>query len=88
MKPEKKNAIDYKAMGERIRQERKNKGMTIRDLAIETEIPESNLGGFERGARQIGLPSLVALTEALDVNVDYLLFGSEQRKKYQRGKET
>ena len=57
--------MDYVDMGKRIRKER---------IGVST----SFVGHVERGTRKASLETLVALSNALGVGVDYLLAGSLQ----------
>lgn len=67
--------INYKDIGERVRRERKGKGLTQQELAELVDQTPTNISHIERGATKAGLPTLVALANALDVTVDYFLCG-------------
>ncbi|KYD11045.1 hypothetical protein B4102_0105 [Heyndrickxia sporothermodurans] len=60
-------------LGERIRQLRKEKGMTLRDLSNELEIPFTTLGNYERGDRQPNFETFKAIAEYFEVSIDYLV---------------
>lgn len=59
--------------GERIRELRKEKKMTLRDLSDELEIPFTTLGNYERGDRQPNFETIRAIAEFFNVSVDYLI---------------
>lgn len=65
--------MDYRLLGERIKQERLNKGLTQEVLAEKASISVSFLGQIERGERKLSLETLIKLGEALDVSLDYLV---------------
>lgn len=67
--------INYKDIGERVRRERRGKGLTQQELAELVDQTPTNISHIERGATKAGLPTLVALANALDVTVDYFLCG-------------
>lgn len=66
--------------GERIRSLRKEKGMTLRQLATEVNIPFTTLGNYEREDRQPGPVTLNAIADFFDVSVDYLTGRTFKRK--------
>jgi transcriptional regulator with XRE-family HTH domain len=59
--------------GERIRLLRKEKGMTLRALSEELEIPFTTLGNYERGDRQPSFETFKALADYFEVSIDYLV---------------
>ena len=63
--------MDYVDMGKRVRKQRQLIGLTER-IGVST----SFVGHVERGTRKASLETLVALSNALGVGVDYLLAGS------------
>ena len=68
--------MDYKRLGERIREERRKLGLTQAQLAEAIDISETYLGSIERGERSLTLDTLVRLVNRLGVTVDYLLADS------------
>ena len=67
-------ALDYQAIGTRIRRMRKAHGLTQQALAELSNQEPSNISHIERGATKLSLPTLVNIANALDVTVDELLF--------------
>lgn len=70
--------MDYVDMGKRVRKQRQLIGLTQQELAERIGVSTSFVGQVERGTRKASLETLVALSNALGVGVDYLLAGSLQ----------
>ena len=68
--------MDYVDMGKRVRKQRQLIGLTQQELAERIGVSTSFVGHVERGTRKASLETLVALSNALGVGVDYLLAGS------------
>jgi len=68
--------MDYKRLGERIRQERKKLSLTQSTLAESINISGTYMGAIERGERNLTLDTLVRLANRLGVSIDYLLADS------------
>lgn len=68
--------MDYKKLGERIREERLKRNMTQAQLAEAVDISDTYMGAIERGERSLTLDTLVRLVNRLGVTVDYLLVDS------------
>ena len=64
-----------KVLGERIREMRKVKNLTQEDLAYESEIDRSYIGGVERGERNLSFDKLCQIAEALGCDVAALTKG-------------
>jgi anti-sigma regulatory factor (Ser/Thr protein kinase)/DNA-binding Xre family transcriptional regulator len=60
-------------MGRKLKQVRRLKGMSLRQLAKRVDVSASFLSQVEQGKCQPSLESLSKLSAALDVTVDYLL---------------
>lgn len=67
--------IDYVALGERIRAERKRQGLTQEQLAELADISESFMGHIERGGRVLSVETLIKLANALNLSVEYIVCG-------------
>lgn len=70
--------MDYVDLGKRVRKQRQLIGLTQQELADRVGVSTSFVGHVERGTRKASLETLVALSNALGVGVDYLLAGSLQ----------
>lgn len=68
--------MDYLDLGQRIRQHRISRGWTQEGLAQRTSVSTSFIGHLERGTRKASLDTIVAISNALDISMDYLLAGS------------
>jgi transcriptional regulator with XRE-family HTH domain len=58
-----------KVLGERIREMRKVKDLTQEDLAHESDIDRSYIGGVERGERNLSFDKLCQIARALGCDV-------------------
>ena len=65
--------INYKILGERIKEERKRIHLTQAQLANEVGISDTYMGAIERGERSLTLDTLVKLANRIGVTIDYLL---------------
>ena len=63
----------YKALGTRIRAQRKQMKMTQEELAEKAEISNSFMGHIERGTRKASLDTLVRICNVLKVSPQLLL---------------
>jgi len=68
--------VDYKDLGHRVREARRQLSMTQEALAEQVGISASFLGHIERGSRVASLETLVALCNVLHVTPQYLLGAS------------
>jgi len=68
--------MDYKRLGQRIREERLRLNLTQSALAEAIEISDTYMGSIERGERSLTLDTLVRLVNRLGVTVDYMLADS------------
>ncbi|HHV98821.1 MAG TPA: helix-turn-helix transcriptional regulator [Clostridiaceae bacterium] len=67
--------IDNKAIGQRIRNERENLGLSREEFAEMVGLSDYYIGQLERGERQMSLPVLVKVSNCLHVSLDFLVFG-------------
>lgn len=72
---ENKIKIDNKAIGQRIRQERKKLDLSQEEFAEIIGLSDYYIGQLERGERQMSLPALVKIANCLHISLDYLIFG-------------
>lgn len=71
--------------GERIRTLRKERNMTLRDLADRLNIPFTTLGNYEREDREPNVSTFLALADFFGVSVDYLTGKQDKRTSDQYG---
>ncbi len=60
-------------MGNRIREERAKKNLSIEQLAELVDVSPSFLGLVERGDRALGLEKLLRMAAYFEITVDYLI---------------
>ena len=65
--------MNYKRLGERIREERLKLKLTQAQLAEDIDISDTYMGAIERGERSLTLDTLVRLVNRLGVTIDYML---------------
>jgi transcriptional regulator with XRE-family HTH domain len=58
-----------KHFGERVRELRKQKGLSQESLALACDLDRTYIGGVERGERNISLLNIYKITAALGVSV-------------------
>lgn len=73
--------INYKAIGKRVREARKRKGMTQSSLAERANLSDTLISHIERGATKLSLPSIISIANALDTSVDSLLMDVVDRSE-------
>ncbi len=70
--------IDYTALGNRIRQCRKNNNITQEKLAEICSLSAAHIGHIERGTRIPSLDTVYRIACELGVSIDWLLFDSAE----------
>lgn len=73
--------MDYKKLGNRIREERLKLNLTQETLSEDINISTSYMGQLERGERSLSLDTLVKLVQRLGITIDYLLQDSLKSNK-------
>ena len=68
-------SINYQLIGQRIREYRGQQQLRQDALAWDAEISASYLSSIENGVKQASLNSIIRIAGALNVSVEYLLFG-------------
>lgn len=66
---------NYKLVGERIRKERKQIGLTQRELAKQINRAYKYYQDIERGACGMSIETMLALASTLHISLDYLIYG-------------
>ncbi|OXM83697.1 helix-turn-helix domain-containing protein [Paenibacillus rigui] len=66
-------------VGERIRFFRKNRGLTQEQLGEKVELPQSYIGGIERGEKNISLETLERIVDALKIEPSDVLTSGKKR---------
>jgi transcriptional regulator with XRE-family HTH domain len=68
----KREAQVQKHFGERVRELRKQKGLSQESLALACGLDRTYIGGVERGERNISLINIYKIAEALGINAKEL----------------
>ena len=79
--------IDYAIIGERIRNERKKKGLTQEQLSEKIDLTTVYLSRIERGIAHVNLKRLSQLANVLEVPVELLISGTADDSKVYLDKE-
>ena len=69
------NMVNYACIGQRIRRQRKAKGLSQEQLAEQIGVSLSFLGHIERGTRVASVETLARLCKALELDMHYVVFG-------------
>lgn len=75
-------ALDYAAIGQRIRMFRIKRGWKQSDLAEKSGVDPSNISHIERAATKLSLPTLVSIANALEVSLDEIVYNSLIKNKH------
>lgn len=70
---------DYEPIGKRIRKIRKERGLTQEYVAEKLNVSNQHISDIERGLNGMSIPSLMDLCRILDIDADYILFGTSTR---------
>ena len=80
--------LDYREIGRNIRYYRLKKGMNQRELAERVHVSDQHISHIENAHTKLGLPTLVAIANALEIDCNSLLgatlTGGRQEVLYQR----
>lgn len=68
--------IDYKIIGQRIKEARKGKGWSQEKLSEELDVTVVYISRVERGSTQINLKRLVQIGNILNASIEYLIGGT------------
>lgn len=74
------NANELKAIGKRIRQQRKELNLTQEQMAEKMEVSIQMVSNLERGNKAIKIENLIKISEILGVSTDYILLGNHGEK--------
>ena len=71
--------LDTKTVGTILRETRRQRGLTQRQLAKAAHVGENSVTRYERGQSDPPLDALIRIADALDVRLSYLLLLAENR---------
>lgn len=69
--------VNFKLIGKRIQEVRKQQEMTQAELAALTDMSDSYISYIETAKKQASLESLIRISNALGITVDELLSGNQ-----------
>lgn len=69
--------LNFAEIGQRIRTLRKQRGYTQEKLAEAADLSVPYLSHIERGKKGVSLVAIIRIAAALDVSLEYLLFGRQ-----------
>lgn len=72
--------FDAKAIGLRVRELRKERGITQEELAKYLGMSVKHIGGFERADTGISIPNYIKLANYFGVTLDYLICGKMDKR--------
>ena len=73
---------EKKEIGKRLKQARKEKGMTLKQLSVLASITDAQLSLTENGHYRLKENRAEDIAEALEVGVEWLLYGEERNKHF------
>ena len=73
---------EKKEIGKRLKQARKEKGMTLKELSLLASITDAQLSLTENGHYRLKENRAEDIAEALEVGVEWLLYGEERNKHF------
>ena len=71
-----------RTMGERLRMYRYRKNMTIKELAEIVNVTPATIRNYERDVTMPNINRLCAISSALDITINMLMYGHEPEEKY------
>lgn len=74
--------MERNTVGQRIREQRKSKHLTLEELADLSSLSPNFLGDVERGKRNLSLESFIAIVNALNISADLLIRDSVSSAQY------
>lgn len=82
----KRDTYDRIAVGERIRKKRIQLGLSQDELAVRIDRATKYCSDIERGMCGMSIETMLAIAKALDMNLDYMMFGeiSETEREWQQ----
>lgn len=72
--------MNYELLGRHIREQRKEKRLTLEQLAEKLDVSTTFIGQIERAKGIPSLETLVKIANVLEVSIDSLLFGDLNKK--------
>ena len=79
--------IDYKVIGQRIKEARRGRGWSQEKLSEELDVTTVYISRVERGSTQINLKRLVQIGNVLNASIEYLIGGAMPKSHNYLNKE-
>ncbi|MDD6395431.1 MAG: helix-turn-helix domain-containing protein [Acutalibacteraceae bacterium] len=76
-----RNPINLQEIGQRIKRERLANGLTQERLAEQVNITTHYIYEIERGSKTMSIAILAAISSALNISTDYILFGQDDNNE-------
>ena len=76
-----KDTYDRKAAGERIREKRRQLGITMREAAEKLGRVPTYYADIERGSCGMSVETMIAISRLYHMSLDYLILGTEEEEK-------
>ena len=76
-----KDTYDRKAAGERIREKRRQLGITMREPAEKLGRVPTYYADIERGSCGMSVETMIAISRLYHMSLDYLILGTEEEEK-------
>lgn len=73
--------MDYKGIGQRIREQRQRYNLTLEALAEKVDLSPNYMGKIERGEKKFSFEAIVKISGCLNVTLDFLLYSSSEKNK-------
>ncbi len=68
--------MDFKQIGDRIKNKRIELGLTQEKLAEMVGVSDTYVGAIERATSKCSIETLTKIAKVLNMNMDYMLFGT------------
>lgn len=68
--------VDYKIIGQRIKEARREKGWSQERLAEEIDVTTVYISRVERGSSEVNLKRIAQISKVLDKSLEYLIEGT------------
>lgn len=70
--------MNYREIGQRIREMRRKLGYTQEQLAEKSDISVNYLSQIESGCKKFSVETIIHITSSLNVTLDYIIFGNTE----------
>lgn len=71
--------MDLKAIGSRIKAERKKLGLTQESLAELVNVSPHYIYEIERGMKSPSMETMVVIADKMELSIDYIIYGNQRQ---------